>query len=447
MSPIADLFRHERRASVFFAALTQSSLGTGAGYIALLLIAEDRFNSAWAISLVLAADLVPAMLMGPLFGALADRYSRRLCTVIADVLRAGAFVGIALVDSFAATLVLAAVAGTGTALFTPAALASLPSLVKPARLPAATSVYGAIADLGFTLGPALAALLLLAGSPETIILANGLTFGVSALVLAALSFGAAPSQAEPRSRSLAPALLQDVREGLKAAAALPGLLTVLLVSSLAFFFVGIFNVGELFLATDELSMTDAGFSALVALFGLGFISGSLSAARGGSLPELKARYLAGLALMGAGLLASGLAPVAVVAGLTFVAAGVGNGLVIVYERLLIQARVPDRLAGRVFGLKDALTAWAFGSAFAVAGALIELAGVRMAIALAGVGTLVAWITAASLLRNTWTTDAGEPLGPELDRGADALGRGAGGEDGADLVRTRDHWLALLDDIK
>jgi len=447
MRPIADLFRHERRATVFFVALTQSSLGTGAGYIALLLIAEDRFNSAWAISLVLAADLLPAMLMGPLFGALADRYSRRLCTVIADVLRAGAFVGIALVDSFAATLALAAMAGTGTALFTPAALASLPSLVKPARLPAATSVYGAIADLGFTIGPALAALLLLAGSAETIILVNGLTFGVSALVLAALSFGAAPSRMEPRSGSLAPALLQDVREGLKAAAALPGLLTVLLVSSLAFFFVGIFNVGELFLATDELSMSDAGFSALVALFGLGFIAGSLSAARGGSLPELKARYLAGLAMMGAGLLASGLAPVAVVAGVTFVAAGAGNGLVIVYERLLIQARVPDRLAGRVFGLKDALTAWAFGTAFAVAAALIEFAGVRVAIALAGVGTLVAWITAASLLRNTWTTDEVEPREGELNRGADALGRGAGGEDGADLVRTRDHWLALLDDFE
>ena len=45
--------------------------------------------------------------------------------------------------------------------------------------------------------------------------------------------------------------------------------------------------------------------------------------------------------------------------------GYGNGLLLVYERQLIQAIVPDRLAGRVFGVKDALTAWAFAFGFLV----------------------------------------------------------------------------------
>ena len=95
-----ELLRHERRARVFFAALAQSSLGNGAAYVALLLIALDRLDSAWAISAVLIADLLPAMVLGPLFGAIADRFSRRACCVVADLLRAGAFCGIALVDSF-----------------------------------------------------------------------------------------------------------------------------------------------------------------------------------------------------------------------------------------------------------------------------------------------------------------------------------------------------------
>src|SRR5215210_1575530 len=126
MRPTLDLLRHEARARVFFAVLTQSALGTGAGYVALLLLAYERYHSAWAISIILAADLVPAMLLGPLFGALADRTSRRACVVIADLLRAGAFVGIALVDSFGATVGFALLAGAGTGLFTPAALAALP---------------------------------------------------------------------------------------------------------------------------------------------------------------------------------------------------------------------------------------------------------------------------------------------------------------------------------
>src|SRR3712207_9239680 len=104
MRAALELFTRERRARVFFLALAQSSLGTGAGYVALLLIAYERFESPWAISLVLVADLLPAMVLGPLFGAAADRWSRKWCTIVADATRALAFVGVALVDNFAATI-------------------------------------------------------------------------------------------------------------------------------------------------------------------------------------------------------------------------------------------------------------------------------------------------------------------------------------------------------
>src|SRR5215207_6770253 len=130
MRSVFELLRHERRARVFFAALAQSALGTGAAYVALLLVALDRFNSPWAIGLVLLADVVPAMLLGPLFGTFADRWSRRGCAVFADVLRALAFLGLVLVDGFVPTFLLALLAGVGTGLFTPAALAALPSLSR-----------------------------------------------------------------------------------------------------------------------------------------------------------------------------------------------------------------------------------------------------------------------------------------------------------------------------
>ncbi len=64
MGNTLELLRLEPRARLFFGVLTQSSLGTGAGYVALLLIAYDRYRSPWAISLVLAADLLPAMFLG-----------------------------------------------------------------------------------------------------------------------------------------------------------------------------------------------------------------------------------------------------------------------------------------------------------------------------------------------------------------------------------------------
>src|SRR4051794_33226355 len=144
------LLRTEPRARLFFAALAQSALGTGAAYVGLLVIAYARFHSPWAISLVLLADFVPSMLVGPLLGAVVDRWSRLWCAVVADVVRAAAFVGIAVVGSFEATVALAVLAGVGTALFRPAALAGLPSIVGRDRSAAGTALYGAIADFGLT---------------------------------------------------------------------------------------------------------------------------------------------------------------------------------------------------------------------------------------------------------------------------------------------------------
>jgi MFS family permease len=414
---LIDLFSRERRARWFFAALAQSALGNGAGYVALLLIAYDRWHSPWAITLVLLADLLPAMLLGPVFGAAADRWSRRRCMVIADLLRFGAFVGIGLADSIELTLALALVAGCGTGLYAPAALASLPGLVEPRRLPAATSVYGAIADLGFTAGPALAAVVLLFSSPESLTIANGVTFAISALVLGRLRFGEAPLGLEARSASL----LQEAREGLTATAGMTGIRVVLGVSAGALFFAGVFNVAELPFAEDVLDSTDVGYSVLATSFGLGFIAGSLSGSRGGSPKVLKSRYQLGLLVLGAGFLSSGVAPNFAAALIAFAIAGLGNGMLLVFERQIIQVVVPDRLAGRVFGIKDALSAWAFGSAFICAGALVSLIGVRELLVVSGIGTVCAWLVSIQLLRGSFEAREAPPERERSGASAEPLG--------------------------
>jgi len=53
----------------FFAAHAQSCLGSGLAYVALPLLAYDRFGSAWAVVAVLLPDLLPAVVLGPLIGA------------------------------------------------------------------------------------------------------------------------------------------------------------------------------------------------------------------------------------------------------------------------------------------------------------------------------------------------------------------------------------------
>jgi len=444
LAPAIDLLRNEARARVFFAALAQSALGTGAAYVALLVVAFDRFESAWAIGLVLFADLVPSMLLGPVFGAAADRWSRRTCMVVADVIRAVAFLGIALVDGFVPTILLAMAAGAGTGLFTPAALAALPSLVVESRRSAATALYGAISDLGFIAGPAIAAGVLLLGGPELILFANAITFTASALGLAWLHFGAAPS-AEPSEVKLG--LLREAREGLGAVLAMAGLRAVIAGSGAMLLFAGLFNVAELPFVREDLDGGDAGFALLTAIYGLGFVVGSLSGSKGGGPPLLKRRWLTGLAVVGVGFVACGAAPTVEVAVLAFGLTGVGNGLVLVYERLLIQVTVPDRLMARVFGVKDGLTAWAFAAAFLGAGALVDAAGASEVIIFAGIGGLLVWLGSRIALRRAWTAEAfraERAAAPLSARRPSTFRRGAVGEDGPDAVGSGDGGGALLD---
>ncbi len=446
MKDVVALLRAERRPRLFYLALAQSAIGNGAAYVALLLVAYDRWRSPWAISLVLLADLMPAMLLGPVFGAVADRWSRRLCAVIADVVRAVAFVGIALIDDFGATVAFAVLAGAGTALFTPATLAGLPSLVSKERLPAATSLYGAIADLGFTAGPAIAAGVLVVAGAEELLLVNGVTFALSALILARLQFGARPLGVEPAPGRLLPSLFREARDGLRALSGMRAVRVVIAGGAAALFFGGLFNVGELPFATGELETTDAGYSALVAVFGLGFIAGSLAGSGGGSARLLRRRFVEGAFLMGLGFLLSGLAPGLAPALVTFTLAGFGNGLLLVHERVIVQETVPDDVLGRAFGIKDALASWAFGTAFLAAGALLTVLSPQTLIAASGAGVIVVAIVCALVLRGDGVP--ARAAGPERRSGPQsrALGELGGDEHGADVVRGDKRGPTVLDHL-
>jgi MFS family permease len=415
-----QLLRQHPHTRPFFAAHVQSSLGTGAAYVGLLLLAYERFRSPWAISLILLADLLPAVVLGPLFGAAVDRWPRRACAVAADVARAAAFAGIALVESFAATVAFAALAGAGTGLFRPAVLAALPSLVPRPRLAAATSLYSAIASADILLGPALGALILLVAAPETLMTINAVTFLVSAVILARVPFGLR----EPRGPGDAPPrLLAEARDGLLAVARMRGVRAVIAASASVLLFAGLFNVAELPFARDELDASDAQFSLLVAAFGLGIAAGSLTGGRERGLPALRRRFLAGLLLVAAGFAGSAAAPAYETAVVTFLAAGVGNGLVVVNERLIIQHSVADALMGRVFAAGAALDNALFTVAFLGAGALLTVMGTRAVLAIAGAGTLAVWAGAAVALRAPRPAQAALDARSESSSQGEREGRG------------------------
>jgi MFS family permease len=391
-----SLLREEPRARPFLIAHAQSSVGNGAAYVALLLLVYERFDSALAVGLVLLADLLPAMVLGPLLGAAADRWGKRDCAIVADLLRVAAFAVLPFMGSLTAMFAVALVAGFGTSLFLPAANAMLPLVVDEERLPAANAYFGACVDAGLALGPLVAAPLLLIAGPESVLLVNAATFAMSALLLLRV----------PRDRRVAVAaageesLLRSAGEGVKIAARLPVVRVVLVAAAAGVLFAAAINVGEVALAVDSLGAGAAGYTVLVAVNSLGTVIGALAASGALAQHRVARRFVAGLAMYGAALVAAGLAGALGGALIAFAAAGFANGFTSTHERTLLQAATPDEARGRVFGVRDALNAWGFGIAFIAGGVVVEQLGASMVFVLAGIGLLAVALGAAGPIRRS-----------------------------------------------
>jgi MFS family permease len=388
----------------------QSSIGNAIGYVALVLLAYDHFRSPWAISLVLLADFLPAIVLGPLFGAFADRHSRRLLAVSADLLRAASFVGLAVTGSFAAILALALVAGVGTALYHPAAKSALAALAGP-RGDTAMGALVTIWSAASVAGPGLATGLLLALSPSALLLVNAATFLISALVLRTLPLD--EEEAVPEAVAAAPddlnvalvtgepvvpegdaALPHGVWAGLRAARGVSGLSTVVGAGAAATLAFSLMNVAEPLLATDELKAGGAGFALLVCLYGMGSTVGTLHG-------RADLRFLVE-SLTGGGLLlwASAIAPSVPVAAVTFLATGLFAGAVMSSDHQLVARLAPPAIRGRVFGLKDSLDAVAFSTAFIAGGLIASFGNSRAVFGAAGASTLLVALLGAIALRDT-----------------------------------------------
>jgi MFS family permease len=381
----------------FFAAHAQSCLGSGLAHVALPLLAFDKTGSPWAVTAVLVPDLLPAIVLGPLLGTVVDRVGWRTCAIAADLLRALAFGVIAMWVSVPALIAAAALAGTGTALFSPAALTGLGRLAPGDQRPAALGLFGALDDIGLTAGPALAALLLAGLPASTLLGANAVSFAVSAFLIAGIR---EPRYVGVEDVERPSSIWNDVRQGMRDLSGRPDVRLLLMSSTAAVLCAGVTNVGEVVLAREVLGLGGSGLALLVASAGLGTVLGSL-AARSSIVWQWRRAYITGLACMAADLILSAIAPELWLLMPIFAIGGFGNGFALVHDRLLLGQAVPTALHGRVFALQKGLTSLAFAGSFAGASALIAVVGVQHTFLLAGAGMLAVVLVAAPRLRAAW----------------------------------------------
>ena len=198
----------ERNFRLLFAGQAVSLLGDGMVPVALAFAVLEVSDSPSALGIVLAARLIPTVVLLLAGGVIADRMSRRTVMVAADLVRLASHAAMAaLLISDAAEIwslaVLAAVNGAGTAFFAPASTALLPMVVAPAGLQQANALRALAQSAGFIVGPALAGVLVATSGAGVALAIDAATFAVSAAFLVALRLErTVPPPAKPFVREL-----------------------------------------------------------------------------------------------------------------------------------------------------------------------------------------------------------------------------------------------------
>ena len=120
-------------------ALSLSSLGDWLSIVALTVLAPSLAHGGlaakgWAVVGVWLATLLPALLFGPLAGAVADRLDRRMVMIVGDVVRGLLFLSIPLFPHLIWIIVAKFLAGVASQFWNPATAASIPNLVPKDKL-------------------------------------------------------------------------------------------------------------------------------------------------------------------------------------------------------------------------------------------------------------------------------------------------------------------------
>jgi MFS family permease len=375
----------------------QSAIGTGAATVGLVVIAYERAHTAWAVAAVLSANLLPTMLLSMPLGAVADRYGYRRLAVAGDLLRAGAFLGIGLAHPLWLTIAFVLAYGTGTASFSPAANAAVPVLAGPDDAAAATSAMQVIGNVGQALGPLICVPLLAVVTTKQIMLFNGVTFLINALILTRVALDPRARPGVEQQRPWA-TLVADTRAGLRVVAGNRVLWSLMLLCFLLFFNATLQNVGQPVLVLGDLHASSSTYSALIMLNEIGFAAGTVFRPRDTAVRALLLRFLTAMLVMSVAALGYAFARAAWVTVAPFLLAGVGNTIVLVVVLTVYVKVTPREYLARVIGIHVAVGTAAMVASFLLSGVLIDALGVHGAFRLEAAGIGGTLLLGIALLR-------------------------------------------------
>jgi MFS family permease len=346
MSPTFRAFK-VRNFRLYASGAIISNVGTWMQRVAQDWLVLELTHSGTALGIVTGLQFLPALLLGPYAGLVADRFPKRrvlTCTQIAmgavALVLGGLTVG-GMVQPWHVYL-LALLFGIGTAFDAPTRQSFVVEMVGREELSNAVGLNSASFNAARLLGPALAGLLIHWIGTGPVIMINGLTY---AAVIVSLRLMRVEELYTPKQAARDKGMIRD---GMRYLWRRPDLMMVLV----AVFFAGTFGLN--FQMTSALMATEAfhkgagGYGILGSVLAIGSLSGALLAAR---RVRIRARLVIGAALaFGVMAIVSGLMPTYLTYAMVLPLVGFTSLTMLTAANATMQLSIEPTMRGRVMAL-------------------------------------------------------------------------------------------------
>ena len=341
-----------------------SQIGTQLFQVIVILSLKQATESATLVGLLMMASTVPALVLGPLGGAVVDRYSRRSVLITGDFIRGLALTAIAgilwfgshsIVIVVGSLFVYSLLEGSVGAVWQPASMSVVPDLVPKEGLGTANSFIQGSFQICAVLGQAIAGLLFRAVGAPLLMLADAVTYFYAAISDAFIRIP--PLPAKPVDEQKKPSSFKtEIIEGLRHIHARSGMR--MLFYTMAFFQLVMVPMLILFpfYVEDYLRAGPQWYGFLLAASGFGTFLGY---GLGGAL-KLSARNSSRATVVVMVVMSLCLTALSFVRGpwaaLWLIGAvGAMDGFIVLKLLTTLQLATPSEIRGRVFGLLMTIT--------------------------------------------------------------------------------------------
>ena len=339
-----------RRVNVAFLAF---SVAEHATWLAVAVYALQR-GGVTEVGLVAAAQLLPVVVLTPFSSYAGDRFRPQRALAAGYAVQCASMLATAWsmhVGHGVTTYVFAAVAATSTSFTRPVMGSLMPTVTHtPTDLVAANVVAGTIELIGNFVGPVLAGVLMVVGSPATVLAASAVLTGLSAVAVALLRGAADDRAAVPTGR----AIVSQMAAGFATVHRSPVVRLLLVFVAGAGLLRGVADVAFTVVAADRLDGGGGAAGYLAVVYGLGGFAAVTGSTRLDTATRLTRPFLAAGVASGAALLAAAVATSYVSTTFAFALMGLGDAMLVLTATVMIQRIAPTEVLARIFGIVEGI---------------------------------------------------------------------------------------------